>query len=253
MTRPTVAQKREAGGAQSPAAADVAEVVDVEVDAGEADQSGQRDARRDDRGRARHPRPQAQHDRHRDPDVEDRVGGVAARERGARSVDQPAVGPRPVDRVLDLVEADRSQRHPRQQDSELGPAAAGGQQRRAERRQHPDEAARTEEGDDLGDAGEPAGFELFDQVGRGLVAGRRAGVAPDHDDVGDDDEERDGERRHQRGEFEPEGAAGGDPVPEEPAAAAGSGGRARRASASPPVPSIQRTTARRFCSTRRRR
>ena len=80
---------------------------------------------------------------------------------------------------------------------------------------------------DLGEAGHEAAVEGFGDFDRGFVAGGRAGVAFDHDDVGDQDEEGDGEDRHQAGEFEAEGAAGGEPVADQAQACSRGGGRRR--------------------------
>ena len=54
---------------------------------------------------------------------------MGAREGGALGVDQAAVGPRPVDRVLDLVDADEDDREPDDEDADLRPAPADGEQR----------------------------------------------------------------------------------------------------------------------------
>ena len=62
---------------------------------------------------------------------------------------------------------------------------------------------------------QPAGPQVFDDFDRGASPGVGPGFAADDDGVGDEDEEGDGEGRHQRGELEPEGAARRDPVPEE--------------------------------------
>ena len=175
MTSADGRAEREGGGPERPAGADVAEVVDAEVDAGEADQRREHDAGGDDGGAARHARPQAQHDRHREPDVEGRVGGVAAGERGARGVDERLRRARPVDRGLELVDADDDDRHPGDAGPRARPSAGA---RRAATAQTSasgqDDDGRAELGDDLRDVVEPAGLQAVDDIERGLVARRRA-------------------------------------------------------------------------------
>src|SRR6185295_2653912 len=148
--------EREGGDAQRPAAADVAEVVDAEVDAREADQGGEDDPADDDRRPPGHAGAEPHHDRHRQPEVEGRVGGVGTGKGGAGGVDEAATRARPVDEVLDLVDADEDHHHAREQDAELGPAAAGDEQGRGDEGERADDGEGAEVGEGPGEVREPA-------------------------------------------------------------------------------------------------
>ena len=57
---------------------------------------------------------------------------MAAGEGGARDVDEAAGRAGPVDRVLELVDADDDDRHAGDEHADLGPAPADGEDRRAQ-------------------------------------------------------------------------------------------------------------------------
>src|SRR5581483_11660990 len=92
---------RKGRDAEPPARRDVAQEVDAQVDAREADQPRQEDPRHEQRRAAGEARAQAQRQRRGDPRVEHRVGRVPARERVAADRDELPGRARPRDRVLD--------------------------------------------------------------------------------------------------------------------------------------------------------
>src|SRR6476661_1876499 len=88
--------EREGGGAQGPAAVDIAQVMGAEVDARKTDHQGDDDSGADDRGGAADPGTEPDHEHHHQPDIEGRVGSMPAWERGAGDVHQRPLRPRPV-------------------------------------------------------------------------------------------------------------------------------------------------------------
>ena len=177
---------REAGGAERPAAADVAEVVDVEVDAGEADQ------RRERRSRRRRPAPpgpspaaagrrSSSPARRRAPSG--RRGRWGRRSRGWRPGRSGGRGRSTAALIsgkpiwISAIPASRTQNsvQRRRQASAAAQTAVSGQTKTPEPRK-----VKTFEKPVM----KPQ-WRCFGDFDRGFVAGGRAGVFADHDDVGD--------------------------------------------------------------------
>ncbi len=141
--------------AEGPPAGDVAEVVDAQVDAAEPDRDReQRARRRSAPSRRCSPAAAARSTVEREPCVDDRVGGVAARiGRSARCATSAAAGTRPVDHLLEHrvgEVADRERRRPAPHISRRWPRAS--EPAPATSADHQRDPGRAERGDELRDA-----------------------------------------------------------------------------------------------------
>src|SRR5581483_1513223 len=204
---------RKGRDAEPPARRDVAQEVDAQVDAREADQPRQEDPRHEQRRAAGEARAQAQRQRRGDPRVEHRVGRVPARERVAADRDELPGRARPRDRVLDQGDGQVDDRARADEDGALAPAPPQRQEDGREQGQRQRHGRRAEFGERLGGAGERARAQVVGDRERGVIARRRPRVGRHDRPVGDQREGADREGGQKRRELQAQAAgaqAGGD-------------------------------------------